>query len=267
MRAMITGNIVDMRSKVVIAIPAHLESKRLPRKVLAEIGGVPMLRRVLDSCNDVKCTMRVVVCTDSNEIKDSVEKWGSECIMTPIGCSSGSERIASVISLLCPAQVKECLVINVQADQPFLKAKVIDDLISNAHDSAGELKEVITPVYRIQGQEIMSPDVVKVLRGSDGRAITFSRSPIPHIRDLAVERWHEKGMHWGHVGIYGYRADVLGRWKDYQKCALEDVEKLEQLRLVNGGVRIGTFEVEQQCISVDTAQELERARQMYDEII
>jgi 3-deoxy-manno-octulosonate cytidylyltransferase (CMP-KDO synthetase) len=105
--------------------------------------------------------------------------------------------------------------------------------------------------------------VVKVLRASSGRAITFSRSALPHVRDLPPALWHERTTYWGHVGIYGYRADVLAGWSALPASPLEDLEKLEQLRLIEAEIPIATFRVETDCLSVDTAAQLEQARSLF----
>jgi 3-deoxy-manno-octulosonate cytidylyltransferase (CMP-KDO synthetase) len=102
--------------------------------------------------------------------------------------------------------------------------------------------------------------VVKVLLAADGRAITFSRSALPHVRDLPPEQWHSRSTYWGHVGIYGYRADVLAGWSRLPSSPLEDLEKLEQLRLIEAGIPFATFSVDSDCFSVDTQEQLEQAR-------
>ena len=106
------------------------------------------------------------------------------------------------------------------------------------------------------------PNVVKVLRARDGRAITFSRSPLPHVRDVPQDRWASRTTYWGHVGLYGYRADLLADWPSLPVSPLEELEKLEQLRLIDAGVPIATFVVDQDCLSVDTPEQLEQARQL-----
>jgi 3-deoxy-manno-octulosonate cytidylyltransferase (CMP-KDO synthetase) len=102
--------------------------------------------------------------------------------------------------------------------------------------------------------------VVKTLVSADGRALYFSRSAIPHVRGVAPECWHEHAPYWGHVGIYGYRADVLARWDGLPASPLEEIEKLEQLRLLEAGIGIATFTVEGESLSVDTLEQLEQAR-------
>ena len=133
-------------------------------------------------------------------------------------------------------------------------------MAARAADSGGSWLPVITPVYPLLAEKIHDPNVVKVLRAVDGRAITFSRSALPHVRDLPPDLWATRTTYWGHVGLYGFRGDVLASWNALPPSPLEDLEKLEQLRLIEAGVPIATFVVEQDCFSVDTAEQLEQAR-------
>jgi 3-deoxy-manno-octulosonate cytidylyltransferase (CMP-KDO synthetase) len=107
-----------------------------------------------------------------------------------------------------------------------------------------------------------NPNVVKTLVAADGRALYFSRSAVPHVRDVEPDQWHAHAPFWGHVGLYGYRADVLARWPSLPPSPLEQLEKLEQLRLLEAGIGIGTFEVAGDFLSVDTPEQLERAREL-----
>jgi 3-deoxy-manno-octulosonate cytidylyltransferase (CMP-KDO synthetase) len=151
-------------------------------------------------------------------------------------------------------------VINVQGDQPLLDPAILEAMVEQAADPACCWLPVITPVYPLLPEKIHDPNVVKVLRATDGRAITFSRSALPHVRDLPPEQWHTRTTYWGHVGIYGYRADVLANWSSLPASPLEELEKLEQLRLIEAGIPIATFSVAADCFSVDTPEQLEEAR-------
>ena len=109
---------------------------------------------------------------------------------------------------------------------------------------------------------VHNPNVVKTLLAHDGRALYFSRSAIPHVRDVAEVDWHQHTTYWGHVGMYGFRGDVLAAWDQLPASPLEDLERLEQLRLIEAGLTIATFRVEGTSLSVDTAEQLEQARAM-----
>ena len=261
-----TDPVADPR--VVVAVPARLESARLPGKVLADIAGQPMLRRVLERCRQARGVAAVVVCTDSDPVRAGAESWGYPVLMTSPDCSSGSERLASVVEALVaagggsPANTNHAntLVINVQGDQPLLDPAIIEAMV--AQFVALGRPPVLTPVYPLAADKLHDPNVVKVLRARDGRAITFSRSALPHLRGVPPEQWANHTTYWGHVGLYGYRADVLAGWTALPVSPLEELEKLEQLRLIDAGIPLLTYAVEQDCFSVDTPEQLEQARAM-----
>jgi 3-deoxy-manno-octulosonate cytidylyltransferase (CMP-KDO synthetase) len=246
---------------VVVAVPARLESSRLPGKVMADIGGWPMLRHVLERARQARGVAAVLACTDSPEVLDAVLGWGFRALLTSRSCSSGSERLASVVDTLVAAggaAPERTLVVNVQGDQPLLDPGIIEAMAARVVEFGWP--PVITPVHPLQPDQIHNPNVVKVLLASDGRALTFSRSALPHVRDLPPEQWHSRTTYWGHVGIYGYRADVLADWQNLPASPLEELEKLEQLRLIEAGIPFATFAVETDCFSVDTPAQLEQAR-------
>jgi len=259
---MVDSTARDLR--FVVAVPARLESSRLPGKVMADIGGRPMLQRVLQRCGLARSPRAVVLCTDSPELIEAAGHWGFPALLTSAACASGSERIASVVEemvALSGAPLQRTVVLNVQGDQPFIDPGVIDAMAAEFERRGGQA-EVLTPVYRMGADKVHNPNVVKTLVSADGRALYFSRSAIPHVRGVDPEDWHAHAPFWGHVGIYGYRADVLARWDSLPHSPLEETEKLEQLRLLEAGIGIGTFAVEGESLSVDTAEQLEQARRL-----
>lgn len=248
--------------RFVVAVPARLESTRLPRKVLADIGGVPMLRRVVDETAKAKSVSQVVVCTDSDEIAAQAREWGSQVIMTSPDCASGSERIASVID-----QIDADVVINVQGDQPFVDPTIIESMCSVFRERT-PTPSVVTPVYRLPAEKIDNPDAVKVVVGANQQALYFSRAAVPFVRGKERGEWLASGVHWGHVGMYGYRRDVLQRWASLRASPLEDAEKLEQLRLLENGITIDTYEIvahTRNTLSVDSPADLETARRLVNQ--
>lgn len=231
---------------------------------MADIGGRPMLRRVLDRCALARSPHTVVLCTDSEELMALATEWGFPAMATSPACSSGSERIASVVEAivaLAEAPANETVILNVQGDQPFIDPQTIDKMALE-FEKRGPATEVLTPVYRMAAENVHNPNVVKTLVSADGRALYFSRSAIPHVRDVDPADWASHAPYWGHVGIYGYRADVLARWPHLPSSPLESFEKLEQLRLLEAGLGIGTFQVEAESLSVDTPEQLEQARSL-----
>jgi 3-deoxy-manno-octulosonate cytidylyltransferase (CMP-KDO synthetase) len=254
--------------KCVVAVPARLQSSRLPNKVLADIGGKPMIQRVLERCRQAHSVEAVVLCTDSAQLQARAEGWGFPVLMTAEFCSSGSERIASVAHPLMALAwgdadpvAEETAVINVQGDQPFIDPSVIDAMVEEFRHQ-DPVPAVVTPVYGLKPDSVHNPNVVKTLLAHDGRALYFSRSAIPHVRDVAEANWHQHTTYWGHVGMYGFRADVLAAWDQLPASPLEDLERLEQLRLIEAGLTIATFPVQGTSLSVDTAEQLEQARAM-----
>ena len=254
--------------KCVVAVPARLQSSRLPNKVLADIGGKPMIQRVLERCRESTAVDTVVLCTDSQELQQRASAWGFPVLMTAESCSSGSDRIASVADALMtlawgditPA-AEQTAVINVQGDQPFIDPHVIDAMAAEFR-RLHPVPSVVTPVYGLKPETVHNPNVVKTLLSHDGRALYFSRSAIPHVRDVDPSEWHRHTTYWGHVGMYGFRGDVLAGWNRLPASPLEDLERLEQLRLIEAGLTIATFEVQGTSLSVDTAEQLEQARAM-----
>ena len=128
--------------------------------------------------------------------------------------------------------------------------------------SDGSVPAVVTPVYRLKPDSIHNPAVVKTLLAHDGRALYFSRSAIPHVCDIDPINWHKYTDYWVHVCIYGFRGDVLSSWDQLPGSDLENLERLEQLRLIESGLTVATFRVEGISLSVDIAEQLEQARQM-----
>ena len=254
--------------KFLVAVPARLESSRLTNKVLLDIGGKPMIRRVLERSSMAAGVDAVVLCTDSDYLKRLAEGWGYRVQMTLADCTSGSHRIASVADELMNIVWAEgqsdpfrTAVINVQGDQPFLDPSVIE-CMAYQFQRCDPPPSVVTPVYALQQEFVHDPNVVKTVLSHDGRALYFSRSAVPHIRDVDPSEWHRYTTYWGHVGIYGFRGDVLRTWEQLPPSTLEDLERLEQLRLLEAGYSIATFPVEGTSLSVDTAEQLAEARAM-----
>jgi len=254
--------------KVVVAVPARLQSSRLPGKVLADIGGKSMIQRVLERSSQAAGVDAVVLCTDSDLVQQLALDWGFPVLMTSQNCTCGSERIASVADALMDlawgdqeVDSERTAVINVQGDQPFLDPAVIEAMVAEFQRSDSP-PEVVTPVYALSAASVHNPNVVKAVLAHDSRALYFSRSAIPHVCDVEPQDWHRYTTYWGHVGMYGFRGDVLAAWNQLPASPLEDLERLEQLRLIEAGYTIATFPVAGTPLSVDTAEQLAQARAM-----
>jgi len=243
--------------KSIIVIPARLGSTRLPNKMLADIGGRPMLWHVYQRCLKVTKATAVHIATDSENIANLVRSWGGTVWLTDPQCSCGTERIVSILDKL-DAEI----IVNVQGDQPLLAPEIIDQLIERFETSLLP-PDLITPVCRISSQEsLFNPNVVKVTRQHDDYALYFSRHSIPYIRDLDLKNWLTTFSFWEHVGVYGYRRQVLEEYHSFPISPLEQAEKLEQLRFLQAGKSILTFETTSPLLSVDTAEDLEKVRRM-----
>jgi 3-deoxy-manno-octulosonate cytidylyltransferase (CMP-KDO synthetase) len=241
--------------KAIAVIPARLGSTRLPRKVLADMHGHPMVWHVWNRASQARLIETVYVATDSEEVSAAVEAWGGHAIMTSPECRSGTERIASALE-----RFDADLVINVQGDEPLLDPKLLDGMVEAWQADPCDL---ITPVYRIGTvEEIQASAIVKVARTLDGHALYFSRSPIPFVRDLPPEEWLAQHTFWGHVGVYGYRRNVLETYHELPASPLETAESLEQLRFLDAGYRFRTVETTYRPVAVDTPADLERVRLM-----
>ena len=240
---------------IVVVIPARLQSTRLPGKVLADIHGHPMLWHVYNRAKMAKIPVEVLVATDSEEVAKQVDTWGAKAIMTSPDCSCGTDRIASIVD-----QLNADIIINVQGDEPLIDPDLIDELGRRAIESHADM---VTPVIKISDPEVLtSPNTVKVAIREDGTALYFSRSPIPFIRDAQPEQWVENGEFWLQVGTYAFQRDVLLEYREWKESALERVEKIEQLRFLEAGKTIQTFETHSQSMSVDTPEDLERVRKI-----
>ncbi|MDR0727800.1 MAG: 3-deoxy-manno-octulosonate cytidylyltransferase [Puniceicoccales bacterium] len=242
-----------------IAIPARLGSTRLPGKVLADLNGKPVLKHVWDAANRVKGVREVIVLTESTKVLDVVEGWGGVCYLTAESCNNGTERIASALD-----RFSGDFIFNIQSDEPFLRIGLVEDMI--AWTRSGKPFDILTPVYPIGDvDDIFNPSVVKVVLTHSGKALYFSRSPIPHVRETAPNCWLDKAQCFGHLGIYLYRRKILEQLQTIPQSQLAAVESLEQLRFLQGNYCIQTIATNKNSIAIDTSEDLIRARKIIRE--
>lgn len=234
-----------------LVIPARWGSERLPGKIMADIGGRPVLWHTWSRACGVSGVKEVVVAVDDERILREVESWGARVVMTDPVLRCGTARIASILDLL-----KGDFIINVQADSCFIEKAVLDLIIECYRGEA-----ILTPVYRIESEEVLrNPNLVKVVLDGNGHALYFSRQAIPYVRGVVFSEWLSMHEYWGHMGVYAYERGVLEAYKDLSEGVLERVEKLEQLCFLEAGYRIKTVEVEAPVVEVDTEADLEKAR-------
>jgi len=234
-------------SKCAVIIPARYASTRFPGKPLALLAGKPMIRHVCEKAAASKAGITVVA-TDDRRIADAVESFGGRAVMTSPSHPSGTDRIAEALGKLGG---EYDLVINVQGDEPLIPTSVIDELIDVMRDDP----ELPMATVAVPGNRAtMTENNVKVVFGSDGNALYFSRSMIPFLRQGGTEC----GV-WLHWGIYAYRRSALEKFVSLPPGKLENAEKLEQLRALENGIAIRVVTSKLQSIGVDTPEDLAAA--------
>ncbi len=241
-------------SKVALVIPARLGSTRLARKALADIEGQAMVVRVAERASRVRHVDRVLVATDSEEIQKIVEKAGYEVRMSPESLRSGTERVAYVAESL-----KEEIIINLQGDEPLMAPEAVEAALDPVLRGGEKMGSAFTR-FR-DWEEVLQPSNVKVLTNLAGHAIYFSRSAIPFRQNpLADSELLESPFFGKHLGLYVYQRDFLLEFPKWDPPLIEKSESLEQLRALFHGVKIGMGRTEYGSISVDTQEDLDRAR-------
>jgi len=244
---------VPVDRRAVAIIPARWASTRLPGKPLALIGGRPMIWHVAERTRRARGLDRVIVATDDERIARAVADTGAEVMMTRADHPSGTDRLAEVA-----ARLDAGVLVNVQGDLPLLDPRMVERLVERMlADAALPMATLATPLFDAAAWR--SPHVVKVVVDGGGRALYFSRAPIPHDRDAA--RAADEPLGWRHVGLYAYRRDTLLRLAALPPTVLERRERLEQLRALEHGVAIGVeaWESPEPVIEVDVSEDLERA--------
>lgn len=219
----------------VAIIPVRLESERLARKPLVDIQGKPLLKRVWECVIAADCFEEVAIATDSDEIRALAQGWGAEVKMTATGLTCGTERVAAVAK-----EFQTRRFVNIQADMPFLDPQLLRRFQSGWEERDSPL---FTPICRIENvTDLLNPNVVKVARASSGKAIYFSRQPIPFLRGVDPQHWLLREPYWAHIGIYGYERSQLEIFRRLPESILEKAERLEQLRFLEAGCFFDTFE-------------------------
>ena len=241
--------------KFTVVIPARYASTRLPGKAVLDIAGKPMVAHVVDRASE-SSAYRVVVATDDQRIVDALTKYQCEVVMTRPDHESGSDRIAEVVAKLDLAD--DDIVVNVQGDEPLIPGYLIDQVASKL--SCTPKAVMSTAAIKIQRpEEIQNPNAVKVVFNRLGEALYFSRSAIPFPRDGGVANVYR------HIGIYAYRSGFLKRYHSLHESQLEQVEKLEQLRVLDNGEKIMVEVVEHDTgIGVDTQEDLDAVRSHFE---
>lgn len=245
-----------------VVIPARWSSTRLPGKPLIDIGGLPMVVRVIESASRALPGVEVIVATDDARILDAVVDWGGVAELTRSDCESGTDRVAEVAERR--GWGTDDLVINLQGDEPLLPRALLAAFHRFcAGEDALEMATISVPV--IDSGELSDPNVVKVVRRQDGSAIYFSRAALPVDRDAPLQSW-SLSRYRRHIGIYAYRHSILRLVTQSPPCEIETAERLEQLRALWLGVKIDVLDWDQPPPpGVDTPRDVEAARRAFAE--
>ncbi|HTC38556.1 MAG TPA: 3-deoxy-manno-octulosonate cytidylyltransferase [Steroidobacteraceae bacterium] len=241
-----------------VIIPARFASTRLPGKPLLQIGGRPLIQWAWQSAVDSGAAS-VLVATDDERIRAAALKFGADCVMTSSSHVSGTDRIAEAVR--AKGFASDDIVVNLQGDEPGMPGGLVARVAQGLRNADGsEISTAVAPVRSLQ--EFLDPNCVKALRARDGRALYFSRAPVPWPRDsIAAARPTSFLGAWRHIGIYAYRVRSLLQFAAWPPTPLELTEKLEQLRALEHGMHIHLVTLpESPPAGVDTPEDLERVR-------
>ncbi|MCU4162710.1 3-deoxy-manno-octulosonate cytidylyltransferase [Carboxylicivirga caseinilyticus] len=235
-------------------IPARFGSTRFPGKPLADIGGKPMIQRVYEQTK--KHLDFVYVATDDERIEKAVLSFGGKVVMTSVDHQSGTDRCAEALQKVEKIEGKEFYaVLNIQGDEPFISPEQIALVANCFNEEETQLATLVKPVSKTE--DLFNPNKPKVVVSKDKKALYFSRSPIPYLRSEPEKDWISKHQYYNHIGLYGYRSDVLNEITRLPLGQLELAESLEQLRWLENGYSIRVEETHEQAVAIDTPEDLE----------
>jgi 3-deoxy-manno-octulosonate cytidylyltransferase (CMP-KDO synthetase) len=233
--------------KVVAVIPARIASTRLPRKMLREIGGKPLIGVVYEAVRRSGLLADVIIATDSEEILTICRDQGWNAQMTADSHRSGTERVHEIST-----RIAADVYVNVQGDEPMIREEQIATLLAVMVNPEAQVGTVMTPAQEI---DIPNPNAVKVVVDCNGRALYFSRATIPHDRDRTRPKYFK------HLGLYAYRKPALDSFVTLPESSLEKSERLEQLRFLENGISIYVGETPYDSVGVDTEEDVQRVIQ------
>ncbi len=232
-----------------IIIPARIGSSRFPNKVLADIGGVPMVIRTAMTVSDIDS---VVIATDSQEVVDIAKEYNIKALLTSSKHQSGTDRIYEAAEKLNLTQDE--IIINIQGDEPFIETDVVRAIYELTKKNRKDERILMNSCYKyISNPEADDPNIVKVVTDIDDIALYFSRAKIPYPRD------HHFNHYKGHLGVYGFTFKSLKEFCSLSLSPFEDIEKLEQLRALYHGYEVAMVEVKTESFGIDTPEDLEKA--------
>lgn len=234
--------------KSYIIIPARMASTRLPRKLLLSETGKPLIQHTYEAARRAQLPAGICVATDHQEIFDTVQSFGGQVAMTSVDCPSGTDRVAEVARNMPDAEI----IVNVQGDEPEIAAEAIDLAIRLLEaEPTRSMATLATPIRT--REKLNDPSCVKVVCDAAGHALYFSRSAIPHAREWDDGLLTAEPAHFlQHIGLYAYRRDFLLQLADLPPSRMEQLEKLEQLRVLDAGFKIAVGIVARPTLGIDT---------------
>lgn len=244
-----------------VIIPARFASTRLPGKPLADIAGKPMIQHVFEKARQSGAS-RVIIATDNEKVAKAAQAFGAEVCMTSEHHNSGTERLAEVVEKLTIPDDE--IIVNIQGDEPLIPPVIVRQVAENLAKFKVNMASLAVKIH--DAEELFNPNVVKVVTDKDGYVLYFSRSPMPYDRDQFVglqeiTKAPLADSYLRHIGIYAYRAGFIKQYVQWAATALENLEKLEQLRVLWNGERIHVeLAKEVPAVGVDTAEDLEKVR-------
>ncbi len=234
-------------------IPARYDSSRFEGKVLEDLQGKPLIWHVYNRAKQSKLLDEVIIATDNKKIKKVAEGFGADVVMTDSNVATGTDRIAQVAE-----SIHSDIIVNIQGDEPLIHPPLIDELIQKLYDDFS--LNIITAVYKTDKlDEINNPNVVKVVKSRDDFALYFSRSLIPYPKNKGNVYFYK------HLGIYAYRRGFLLSFSTLPLADLEEIEGLEQLRILEYGYKIKLVESKTDSVGVDTPSDLEKVKKIMEE--
>jgi len=237
---------------LLVVIPARIGSKRLPKKPLAKILGKPLISLTVKAVK--RFTSKVLVATDSQEVAKVAKEAGADVRLTPSELPSGTDRVYHAVK-----ELPYRFIINVQGDEPFVEKEHLEKIYLSL--KKGDRFATLATPFK-ESSEVENPARVKVVIDKEGYALYFSRSPIPYFRDESPKP--EKYLK--HLGIYGYTKEALKDFVSWPVGELEEIEKLEQLRILENGEKIKVCIVEKELFGIDTEEDLKRAEKILREV-
>jgi len=240
--------------KVACVIPARLKSTRFPRKMLSVLGGKPLLQWVWEKASSIPVFDEVAFAVDAEETAKLIDRFGGKHFMTSEECPSGTDRL---VELMQRHLIEADIWVNWQGDEPFINAEMIFDLLQTCETDGSDIWTLKKKIEKIEMAQ--SPHVCKVICDCSGYALYFSRSLIPHYRDVSPG---ESKLFFKHIGMYAYSREALQKIFELKPCELELAEKLEQLRFLYNNLRIRVHETEHEAFGIDLPEHLAAAENL-----